>query len=119
MSQSQGSQATSPTVDTTSTATTTSTTAPRVKSEKKTDKVLNCLRQLAPGKFATIEDLQKAVLGLTPEQDLASNSTAEQRNVIQSTVSQMVAKGKVHKQKTLRRMPGYCLPAAKPVTPTT
>lgn len=114
MSQSQGSQATTTTVDTS----TTTASTPRVKSEKKTEKVLNCLRQLAPGKFATIEDLQKAVLGLTPEQDLKANSTAEQRNVIQSTVSQMVAKGKVHKQKTLRRMPGYCLPTAKP-TPTT
>jgi hypothetical protein len=114
MSQSAQGQAT---VTETAVDSTTATVKP--KGEKLTEKILGCLKSLPQGKFATIAQVQAAVHGVT-EAELTAKTTAQQRNVIQSTVSQMVAKGKVHKEKTGGRMPGYCMPVAKATTtPTT
>lgn len=110
MSQSTGTQ--SQATATTAVETVTTST-PAVKSDKLTEKILGCLRSLPPGKFASIAKVQASVLGVS-EEELRAKTTPPQRNVIQSTVSQMVAKGKVHKEKTGGRMPGYCLPPPKP-----
>ena len=119
MSQNSGTQVqqTVETTEASASATTTATVATKQKREKLTEKILACLRTLPAGKFATIGKVQSAVLGI-PEEELKAKVPANKLNVIQSTVSQMVAKGKVYKEKTGARMPGYCLPAAKTATTT-
>lgn len=83
-------------------------TTPAPKGEKKTDQILALLAKLEPGKLMTIGEIQVS-LGSTDDKG---------KNVIQSTLSQMKSKGKVHKDKTGNRMPGYCLPANAKTAPT-
>lgn len=81
----------------------TTATASGAKKEKLTARITAVLSACAPGATLNVSEIQTQ-LGATDDKS---------RNVVQSTLSQLVKKGRVEKVTTGRRQPGYRVATSK------